>query len=62
MTEEKKRGRPPKQAEPEQLNEAFGQYHLTKPHDQYVVKCGASVVYASLSEADARRYIELLNK
>lgn len=40
----------------------YGRYTLTKPHDHYVIKLGGSVVFASRSEAEAEKYIELLTR
>lgn len=40
----------------------YGKYTLTKPHDHYVIKLGGNVVFASKSEDEANKYIELLTR
>lgn len=42
------------------LNRTYGPYSITKPYDQYVIKLGGSVVFASNSEDDVEKYLELL--
>lgn len=37
-------------------------YTVTKPGEQWVVKVGDSVVYASRNEDDVKRYIELTER
>lgn len=43
-------------------NRTYGPYSITKPHDHYVIKLGGSVVFASRSETEAEKYIELLTR
>ena len=51
-------GRPKK--EPEQTT--FGKYTLEKPADQWVVKIGGSVVYASPQKDQVDKYLELVTR
>ena len=66
MIYEKKRGRPTKKPdappaprEPEPTPTLTTGYSITKPADQYVVKLGGSVVYASRNEEDANKYVKM---
>lgn len=40
----------------------YGKYTLSKPYDSYVIRLGGSVVFASRSEDEANKYIELLTR
>lgn len=61
MTYEKKRGRPIKQVDPDTpTTETHGKYIVEKPADQYVVKLGGSVVYASANREQIDQYLKLV--
>ena len=61
MAYEKKREKPVKQVEPEKPKvETYGKYTVTKPADQYVVKLGGSVVYASANREQIDQYLKLV--
>lgn len=56
----------PKKEQPEveaveaEYSVSLGRYTITKPHDQYVVKLGDDVVYASQHEQSAKDYVDLV--
>ena len=61
MAYEKKREKPVKQVEPEKPKaETHGKYTVAKPADQYVVKLGGSVVYASGNREQIDQYLKLV--
>ena len=51
-------GRPKK--EDEDWKVTRGRYNITKPNDQYVVRLGDDVVYASPLEKSAHDYLDLV--
>ena len=53
--------RPKKQPGPEEQT-TFGNYTLEKPSDQWVVKLGGSVVYASPQKDQVDKYLELVTR
>ena len=53
-----KRVRPDK--ETEKSTETHGKYTVTKPADQFVVKLGGSVVYASAQRSQIDQYLKLV--
>ena len=53
--------RPKKQPDPEEQT-TFGKYTLEKPADQWVVKLGGSVVYASPQKDQVDKYLELVTR
>lgn len=57
MTDQpKKRGRPTKTQEDATYAPPHG-YTITKPHEQYIVRLGGSVVYAAYTEEQALEYV-----
>ena len=64
-------GRPKKQADdttpaetttPPEYQVKRGNYTVTKPADQWVVKLGGSVVYASPQKDQVDKYLELVTR
>ena len=61
MAYEKKRGRPINQVDPDTpTTETHGKYTVTKPADQYVIKLGGSVVFASAQRTQIDQYLKLV--
>lgn len=54
-------GRPKKEQDPKEPT-TFGKYTLEKPADQWVVKLGGSVVYASPQKDQVDKYLELVTR
>ena len=49
-----------KRTDLEPVTETHGKYTVTKPADQYVIKLGGSVVYASAQRTQIDQYLKLV--